>query len=206
MQLPFDTDIEPASWWSSGRLAIITQPSAGAFVEHTLQGIITSWSRAAEHLYGYTAAEVIGKPIALLTPPERRDELLAMLARLRHGESIDRLETVRLHKDGRKIDVCVTRSPMMDAIGNLIGVSSVTHPMARRVHVVDQLLAAHAAEGAPELDTLAVLAQERRHLAHELQDAVVQAFYGIVLGAGAARGLLDRAPGKAADPLEYILS
>jgi signal transduction histidine kinase len=95
---------------------------------------------------------------------------------------------------------------MMDATGNLIGVSSVTHPMARRVHVVDQVLAEHAEEGAPELYTLAVLAQERRHLARALQDAVVQALYGIVLGASAARSLLDRAPGKAVEPIEYVLS
>jgi hypothetical protein len=73
-----------------------------------------------------------------------------MLARLRRGESIDRWETVRIHKDGRKIDVCLTRSPMMDATGKLIGVSSVTYNVARRVHVVDRLLAEQAEEGAPE--------------------------------------------------------
>ena len=91
MQPPFDTGIEPASWWTGGRLGIITQPPDGAFVGHTLQGTITSWSPAAERFYGYTAAEVIGKPIALLTPPERRDELPAMLAQLRRGERIDPL-------------------------------------------------------------------------------------------------------------------
>src|SRR5439155_12733823 len=134
-------------------------------------------------LYGYTAAEVIGEPIAMLAPPERRDELPAMLARLRHGESIDRLETVRLHKDGRKIDVCVTMSPMMDATGHISGVSSVTHNTARHVHVGDRRLAPHAEEGAHQARTLAMLVGERRRLARELQDAVVQALYGIVLGA-----------------------
>jgi PAS domain S-box-containing protein len=211
MPPPFDPGIEPGSSWTgsqpaTGRLAIITQPSGGAFVGHTLQGIITSWSPAAERLYGYTAAEVIGKPIALLAPPERHDELAAMLARLRHGESIDRWETVRIHKDGRKIDVCVTTSPLMDATGNLIGVASVTHDMARRVHGVDRLLAEQAEEGTPEVRALAMLVGERRRLARELQDAVVQALYGIVLGARAARILLDRAPGQAAEPLEYVLS
>src|SRR5438034_7726437 len=160
MPPPFDTGTEPGAWWTGGRLAIITQPSGGAFVGHTLQGIITSWSPAAERLYGYTAAEVIGKPIALLAPPERRDELPAMLVRLRRGESIDPLETVQIHKDGRKIDVCVSMSPMMDATGNIIGVSSVTHNMAGRTQVVDRLLAEHAEEGSHQARALALLVGE----------------------------------------------
>jgi PAS domain S-box-containing protein len=127
MQLPFDTGIEPGSWWTSGRQAIVIEPPDGAFVGHTLRGIVTGWSLAAESLYGYTAAEVVGKPIAMLAPPERREELRALLVRLRRGESIDRLETVRIHKDGRKIDVCVTMSPMMGATGKVRWVSSVTH-------------------------------------------------------------------------------
>jgi PAS domain S-box-containing protein len=213
MQLPFDasiepvdTGIEPGSRWTGGQPTISTQPSDGAFVGHTLQGIITSWSPAAERLSGYTAAEVIGKPLALLAPPERRKELLAMLARLRRGESIERWETVWIHKDGRPVDVCVTGAPMLDATGNVIGVSSVTHNVAQRVHVVDRLLAEQAEEGAPEARALAMLAGERRRLARELQDAVVQAFYGIVLGASAARSRLERAPGKVAEPIEYVLT
>src|SRR5207249_2779248 len=148
------------------------------------------------------AAEVIGKPIALRAPPERRDELPAMLVRLRRGESIDPLETVQIHKDGRKIDVCVSMSPMMDATGNIIGVSSVTHNMAGRTQVVDRLLAEHAEEGSHQARALAMLVGERRRLARELDATVVQALYGIVLGARAARILLDRAPGQAAEPIE----
>jgi PAS domain S-box-containing protein len=171
-----------------------------------VQGIITSWSRAAERLYGYTAAEVIGQSIALLAPPERRAELPAMLAQLRRGESVDRWATVRRHKDGRTIDVSVSRAPLLDATGHVIGVASVTHPLARRVHGGGRLFAERPEEGAPELDTSAVLAQERRRLAGALQDTLVQALYGLVLGASAARRLLDRAPGQAAEPIEYVLS
>jgi PAS domain S-box-containing protein len=205
MHPPFNTGIEPGARWTDGRLAIGAQPCDGAFVGHTVQGIITSWSPAAERLYGYTAGEVIGKPIALLAPPERLDELPATLVRLRRGESIDRLETVRLHKDGRKIDVCVSMSPMMDATGHIVGISSVTHDMAGRGPVLDRLPAEHAEEGPHQARALAMLVGERRRLAREL-DAVVQALYGIVLGARAARRLLDRAPGKAAEPVEYVLS
>jgi PAS domain S-box-containing protein len=206
VQLPFNTGVEPGAWWTSGRLAISIEPSDGAIVGHTLRGIITGWSPAAERLYGYTAAEVVGKPIAMLAPLERLEELRAVLVRLRRGESIERLETVRIHKDGRKIDVCVTMSPMMDATGKVRWVSSVTHTTTRRGPVVDGLWAEPAEEGTHEARALAMLAGERRRLARELHDAVVQALYGIVLGARAARGLLDRAPGQAAEPIEYVLS
>ena len=81
-----------------------------------------------------------------------------------------------------------------------------THNMARHVHVVDRPLAEHVEEGPPEVCALTMLAGERRRLARELEDAVVQAFYGIVLGAHTARSLLDRAPSEAAEPLEYVLS
>jgi PAS domain S-box-containing protein len=206
VQLPFDNGIGPGSWWTGGGQAIIIEPSAGAIVGHTLRGIITGWSSAAERLYGYTAAEVVGKPIALLAPPECLEELRAMLVRLRRGESIDRLETVRRHKDGRRIAVCVTMSPMMDAAGKVRWVSSVAHTMARHGHVVDRLGAEPAEEGTHDARAVAMLAGERQRLARELHDAVVQALYGIVLGARAARGLLDHAPGQAAEPLEYVLS
>ena len=206
MQLPRTTGVEPGAWRRGDQPASSTQPSAGAFVGHTVQGIITSWSPAAERLYGYTAAEVIGKPLSMLAPPQRRDELPAMLARLRHGESIDHWETVRRQKDGRQIDVCVTRVPMLDATGQVTGVASITHPMARRVHGVDRPLAEHAEDGTGEARAVAMLAMERRRLARELHAGVVQAFYGIMLGARTAHGLLDRAPGKAAASLEYVLS
>ena len=95
---------------------------------------------------------------------------------------------------------------MMDATGNIIGVSSVTHTMAGRVPAVDRLVAEHSEEGTREARALAMLAGERRRLARELDDAVVQALYGIVLGARAARSLLDRAPDQAAEPIEYVLA
>jgi signal transduction histidine kinase len=94
----------------------------------------------------------------------------------------------------------------MDATGQLTEVASVTHPMARRGHGVDQPWAEHAEDGTAEARAVAMLAGERRRLTRELHAGVVQAFYGIMLGARTAQGLLDRAPGKAAASIEYVLS
>src|SRR5438128_343414 len=78
----------------------------------TLDGIILTWNRAAERLYGYSAEEVKGRPISLLLPPDRPNELIAILERLRRGEGITHYETVRCRKDGRRIDVSLTVSPI----------------------------------------------------------------------------------------------
>src|SRR5262249_55096027 len=89
-------------------LAAIIDSSDDAIVSKDLNGIITSWNRGAEAIFGYTGEEVIGRPIALLFPPERLHEEDSILERLRRGERVDHFETVRRRKDGRSIDVSVT--------------------------------------------------------------------------------------------------
>jgi PAS domain S-box-containing protein len=90
------------------------------------------WNRGAERLYGYTAAEVIGRPISLLIPEDRSDELPAIIQRLRQGERIDHFETERLTKDGRRISVSVTISPIRDAGGRLVGASAIARDISER--------------------------------------------------------------------------
>ena len=106
-------------------LASIVDSSGDAILSKTMDGIITSWNRGAEELYGYTAAEVIGKPVSMLVPPGHADEIHQIMRRLANGEVIGHYETVRQTKDGRLIDVSLTVSPIRDAEGNIVGGSAV---------------------------------------------------------------------------------
>jgi PAS domain S-box-containing protein len=114
------------------RLAAIIASSDDAIIGKTLDGTVTSWNEAAERLYGYAAEEVVGRPISVIVPPERADELADILARLRRGERIDHFETVRVRKDGSRIEVSVTISPVADAEGRLIGASTITRDITER--------------------------------------------------------------------------
>jgi PAS domain S-box-containing protein len=113
-------------------LASIIESADDAIVSKTLEGVITSWNPGAERLFGYTPAEAIGNSIYMLIPGEMRDEELDILARLRRGERIEHYETVRMCKDGRRVDVSLTVSPMRDDSGRIIGASKIARDIAER--------------------------------------------------------------------------
>jgi PAS domain S-box-containing protein len=113
-------------------LAAIVNGSDDAIVSKSLDGIISSWNPGAERLFGYSAAEAIGQPITMLVPPELREQEREILARLRRGERIEHLETVRVAKDGRRIDVSLTVSPVRDHSGTIIGASKVARDISER--------------------------------------------------------------------------
>ena len=115
------------------RLAAIVDSSDDAIVSKTLDGVITSWNRGAERLFGYTAAEAIGQHISLIIPEERRAEEEDVLARLRRGERVDHFETVRRTKDGRRVHISLTVSPIRDARGTIIGASKVARDITERI-------------------------------------------------------------------------
>jgi PAS domain S-box-containing protein len=106
-------------------LLAIVESFEGAIVGKSLDGIIRSWNPGAESLFGYTAEEVLGRPVTLLLPPERQSEERLILGRIRRGERVERYETVRVRKDGQRIDVALTVSPIRDAAGRLIGASKI---------------------------------------------------------------------------------
>ena len=119
-----------------GYFRAIIESSDDAIVSKDLNGIVRSWNPGAERIFGYTAAEMIGRPIEVIFPPDRRDEEPKILARLRRGERVDHFETVRVRKDGTPIDVSVTISPVRSPTGEIIGASKV----ARDVTTYKQLL------------------------------------------------------------------
>lgn len=110
---------------AQARLAAIVQSSENAIVSKTLDGVISSWNPSAERMFGYTAAEAIGQPITLIIPPELRQEEETILGRLRRGEHIGQFETVRLAKDGRRLQVALAISPVRDTSGLIVGASKI---------------------------------------------------------------------------------
>jgi PAS domain S-box-containing protein len=112
---------------SDALLASIIACSDDAIISKDLEGFITSWNPAAERLFGYSAAEAIGKPMTMLIPHERSEEEPLILGRIARGEMTDHFETVRLRKDGRSIDVSVTISPIRDGEGRIVGASKIAH-------------------------------------------------------------------------------
>jgi PAS domain S-box-containing protein len=114
-------------------LASIVDSSDDAIVSKTLEGIITSWNRGAERIFGYTAAEAIGQSITLIIPEDRWAEEHEVLARLRRGERVDHFETVRRTKGGRQVQISLTVSPVRDARGTMIGASKVARDITERV-------------------------------------------------------------------------
>jgi len=106
-------------------LAAIVSSSDDAIVSKTLRGIITSWNAGAERLFGYSAAEAVGQSILLIIPPERHGEESLILERIGRGERVDHFETVRVTKDGRRINVSLTTSPVRDDHGRIVGASKV---------------------------------------------------------------------------------
>ncbi len=121
------------------RLAAIVDSSDDAILSKTLDGTISAWNRGAEKIFGYPAAEIVGKPVLVLLPPGRIDEEAGLLARIRRGESVEHFETVRVRKDGTNIDVSVTISPIRDANGAIVGASTVARDITQRKRAEESL-------------------------------------------------------------------
>jgi PAS domain S-box-containing protein len=114
------------------RLATFVDSSDDAIVGKSSAGFIESWNAGAETMYGYTAAEAMGRPITMLLPPERHEEVPLLLERAARGEHIDPFEAVRVAKDGRRIDVRLSVSPILDYEGNVVGTSTIAHDITKR--------------------------------------------------------------------------
>lgn len=123
---------------ANARLAAIVQSSDDAIVGKDLNGIVQTWNAGAERMFGYSASEMIGKPILTIIPPERTNEESDILARLRQGERVDHFETVRRTKTGRLIDVSVSVSPIRDSQGLIVGASKVARDITDRRRVDEE--------------------------------------------------------------------
>ncbi len=114
------------------QLAAIIESSDDAIISKTLEGVITSWNPGAERMFGYLANEVVGEPLLILFPPDRVDEEQEILTRIRRGERMEHFETARVRKDGSRIEVSVTISPIKDAHGRIIGASKIARDITEQ--------------------------------------------------------------------------
>jgi PAS domain S-box-containing protein len=120
-------------------LAAIVEFSDDAIISKSLEGIILSWNKGAERIFGYTAEEVIGKPVNILIPPDRQEEEPIILDRLKRGSRIDHYETVRLTKDGRPLNISLTVSPIKDRYGNIIAASKIARDITQQKQAEEAL-------------------------------------------------------------------
>ncbi|HUG92713.1 MAG TPA: PAS domain S-box protein, partial [Planctomycetaceae bacterium] len=143
----------------NARLAVIVETSDDAIVSNTLDGVIRSWNRGAERMFGYSAAEAVGQHISLIIPPARHAEEEHVLAALRRGERVDHFETERRAKDGRCLSISLTVSPIQNAAGDVIGASNVAHDITGRKRAEEELREADRRKN----EFLAMLAHELRN-------------------------------------------
>jgi PAS domain S-box-containing protein len=159
-------------------LRSIIENSDDAIITKNLDGIISSWNKSAERIFGYTAEEVIGKPVTILIPPERHDEELGILARLRRGERIDHYETVRQRKDGSLIDISLTVSPVKDAHGNIVGAAKIARDITDRKRK-DEHIATLAREAEHRTKNILATVQATVNLSHsDTADGLKRAIEG----------------------------
>jgi len=119
-------------------LAAIVTSSDDAIISKSLDGIILSWNRGAERMFGYTAEEIVGKSVTILIPPEQIDEEPIILERIRRGERIDHFQTVRVRKDGRRLDISLTVSPVRNDTGRIVGASKVARDITQQKRIEAQ--------------------------------------------------------------------
>jgi PAS domain S-box-containing protein len=186
----------------AARLAAIIESSDDAIVSKTLDGVITSWNRGAEQMFGYSAAEAVGQHIKLIIPPERHAEEDNVLAHIRRGEKIDHYETVRQAKDGRKLDISLTVSPIKDGQGRIVGASKIARDITLRKRADEErerLMAREAAARRTAEEANRLKDDFLATVSHELRNPL----NSIVGWAGLLRsGKLDeKAVGRAADAI-----
>ncbi|MGH7393278.1 MAG: PAS domain S-box protein, partial [Candidatus Rokuibacteriota bacterium] len=153
------------------QLGAIVEGSEDAIVSKTLDGVIRSWNRGAERMFGYSADEAVGRPITVIVPPERLDEEVDLLTRVRRGEGVH-IETMRVRKDGVRLDISLTVSPIRDAAGRVVGASKIARDVTERKQIERERAGLLAREQAVREEAEAATSAKDRFLAilsHELR-------------------------------------
>lgn len=131
---------------AQARLAAIVEGSDDAIISKDLAGLVTSWNGGAQRMFGWGAAEIVGRPVRILIPPDRQEEEQLIMALVRRGERVEPLESVRLHRDGHPVDVSLTVSPIRDRQGRVVGASKIARDISERKRAEWALREARARE------------------------------------------------------------
>ncbi|MBI4813072.1 MAG: PAS domain S-box protein [Methanobacterium sp.] len=179
-------------------LANVVESSDDAIISKSLDGRITSWNKGAELIYGYSAEEVRGKDISILAQPQLKDETEQFVEKIKRGDRILHYETVRVRKDGEKINVSLTLSPILDTSGDLVGISTIARDITQRKKTDDAILRAkeeweHTFDSVPDLiailDTNFHVIRANRAMANRLkvdpEEAIGLSCYNVVHGLSA---------------------
>lgn len=182
--MPDENESDGPRMEAQARLAAIIESSDDAIVSKTLEGIIITWNKGAERIFGWTAPEVVGKPITIIIPADRLQEEPRILERLRKGERVDHFETIRQTKDGQLVEVSVTISPVRNAEGRIIGASKIARDITLQKRFQREIQAARAA--AEEAKALAETANRAKDhflstLSHELRTPLTPVLAAISL-------------------------
>jgi two-component system, chemotaxis family, CheB/CheR fusion protein len=187
------------------RLVSIVESSDDAIISKDLNGVIATWNKGAERLFGYFAEEVIGKSIMILIPGDRRDEELGILDRIRRGERVDHFETVRRRKDGSLINISLTISPITDETGRVVGASKIARDVTEQKRHEEQITLL-AREADHRTKNLLALAQATVHLTHgETPSELKAAIEGRLRALAHAHTLLARSRWAGADLRDLVV-
>ena len=162
-------------------LAFIVESSQDAIISKDLSGLVTSWNRGAERLLGYSFDEIVGSPVTILIPPDRRDEDATVFERLGRGELVEPYETVRTRKNGSVVDVLVTASPIWNTEGRIIGVSKIAHDITELKRVRDRQ-ALLLGEMKHRVNNLVAVLDALGRGAIPKGEATTEAFFGSFMG------------------------
>ncbi len=182
------------------QLAAIVEYSDDAIISKTLDGQILTWNKGAERIFGYTSQEIVGRPISMLVPSDRLEELDRIMAKLKLGQSTEHLETVRVRKDGQRISVALTISPIKDADGDIVGAATIALDITELKQAEEALLRSNRAHRAlSSCNQALVRAIDESGLLQEICQIIIQeAGYRFCwVGYAEANGV------KAVSPLAY---
>jgi PAS domain S-box-containing protein len=182
------------------RWASIVVASDDAIIGETVDGVITSWNPGAERLFGYTAEEMRGRSTVTLVPAERADEEQGIVARLKQGRRVDPFETVRVRKDGNRIDVSLTISPILDAAGRIVGASKIARDITEQKRAEEALRASREQLRALASHLESVREEERKLIAREIHDELGQSLTGFKMDLAWIRNRLQSPDADLARP------